>query len=207
MKLTPRMQIIVTAIGVVVVLAAFFFLFIRSRQGQLSEARDAVTAEQAKTAQLHTELARLQSIKENAPQLRAALAKLRAAVPGNDGVPDVIVAIQDAADKAGIKFVQVTPTVPSAPPEGGKLGQVSTAIGAEGSYFALQDFVNRLYSLDRALRIDTLTMTSQSDAAAGTGTTTATTGPVTVRLDVTARMFFEPPEGAVAAPVAVVPTE
>lgn len=200
MKLNPRMQIILTALGVVVVLAVFFFFFIHSRQGELSDARDAVTAEQAKTAQLETELARLHSIRANAPKLRAALAKLRAAVPRSDGVPEVIVAIQDAADKAGIKFVQVTPSVPAAPPEGGQLGQVPAAIGAEGSYFALQDFVNRLYALDRALRIDTLTMSNATDAAATTGTTTATTGPVTIRLDVTARMFFEPPKGAEPAP-------
>ena len=197
MKLTPRMQIIVTAIGVVVMLAVFFFLFIHSRQGELAATRDAVSAEQAKTSQLQTELARLQSIKDNVPKLRTALAKLREAVPG------VIVAIQSAADSAGIKYVATTPSPPVSPPEGGELAQISTVIGADGSYFALQDFVSRLYKLDRALRIDTLTMSSQTDTSS-TGTTAAA-GPVTVHLDITARIFFTPPEGAAVAPTAVAP--
>ncbi|CAN5708629.1 hypothetical protein BH18ACT15_BH18ACT15_08610 [soil metagenome] len=199
MKLSPRTQIIVAALGAVVVLAVFFFFFIHSRQGALADAREAVAAEQSRTAQLHTELARLESIRASAPELRAALRKLRAAVPRNDGVPDVILAVEDAAEKAGIKFAQVTPSVPAIPPEGGELGQVTAVIGAEGSYFALQDFVNRLYTLDRALRIDSLTMTSQVEAGATAGIAPAT-GPVTIRLDATVRLFFEPPKGAEPAP-------
>ena len=56
-------------------------------------------------------------------------------------------------------------------------------LGSSGGYFSLQDFIRRLYELDRAVRIDNLTMA---------GTQTETAG-VEITLDLTARIFFELP--------------
>jgi hypothetical protein len=63
-------------------------------------------------------------------------------------------------------------------------------IGASGTYFAIQDFVRRVYALDRAARFDNLTLIVNEDESAPEGELT---------LESTARVFFELPAGGAAA--------
>jgi hypothetical protein len=71
-------------------------------------------------------------------------------------------------------------------------------IGAEGGYFALQDFLRRLYDLDRALRVDNLSVVAGTEEVTGTAQPPA--------LLATARIFFElPAGGAVTAPTTTPP--
>ena len=87
------------------------------------------------------------------------------------------------ADYAGLDFVQITPSLPESPPEGAALAQVQASIVANGGYFSLQDFLRRLYALDRALRADSVSIAISSLEPFGT------------RLSMTlaTRIFFEVP--------------
>ena len=185
--MNPRSRMILAILGVIAVLAAFFFFFIRPRQGELADVRAAVEAEEARTVQLNSELARLQDLQANAPELQAELAKIRGYVPSDDQVPNFIFLVQDAANAAGVDFVQISPELPKPPPEGAALAEVRTQIGAGGGYFALQDFVRRLHDLDRAVRFDNIALAAEEEE----------TGDVSVTLTATARIFFEP-AGSVA---------
>ena len=185
--MTPRTRVILAVLGIIVVLAAFFFFFIRPRQAELTEVRDEIEAEEARTVRLNSELARLQDLQANAPELQAELAKIRGYVPADDEVPNFIFLVQDAANAAGVDFVQISPELPKPPPEGAALAEVRTQIGAGGGYFALQDFIRRLHELDRAVRFDNVALAAEEQD----------TGEVTVTLTATARIFFEP-EGGVS---------
>lgn len=181
--MNPRSRMILAIIGVIVVLAAFFFLFIRPRQGELKEVRADIESEEARTVELEAELARLEDLQANAPELQAELAKIRGYVPSDDQVPNFIFLVQDAANASGVDFVQISPELPKPPPEGAALAEVRSQIGAGGGYFALQDFVRRLHALDRAVRFDNLAFAAEEDE---------TTGDVTITMTGTARIFFEP---------------
>jgi Tfp pilus assembly protein PilO len=136
-------------------------------------------------------------------------------VPSQNAVASFISEVQDAADRAGVTFVTITPELPKTPPEGAQVAEVRTTIDANGDYFALQDFMRRLYSLKRAVRLDSITMTGQQAGAttgtAATGTTSATTVTTTsggqgeITLEAIARIFFQLPEGASAAAGAPAP--
>ena len=197
--MNPRTRIILSVLAVLVVLVAFFFLFIRPRQQELTTVRDDIEAEEARTTQLEAELARLQDLQANAPELEAELAKFRGFVPKDDEVPNFIFLVQDAANAAGVDFVQITPELPKQPPEGAALAEIRAQIGAGGGYFAIQDFIRRLYALDRAVRIDNLSLAGTEDPV---------TGEVSITLASMARIFFEPPtppaavDPATGAPVA-----
>ena len=188
--MNPRTRLILAALAVLVILAAFFFFFIRPRQTELSEVRDEITAEEARTSQLQSELDRLKELQANAPELEAELARIRQFVPADDEVPNFIFLVQDAANAAGVDFVQITPELPKPPPEGAALAEVRAQIGAGGGYFAVQDFIRRLHGLDRALRLDSITLDGVEDEA---------TGETTITLTSMARIFFEPPAGATTA--------
>jgi Tfp pilus assembly protein PilO len=186
-----RSQTIIAGVGVAVVLVVVFFLLIRPRQNALGDVRDEVAAERDRSQQLEAELERLRALQDNAPQLQAELDRMREFVPGHNDVPNFIFQVQEAANHAGVGFVQITPELPKPPPEGAALAEIRSTIGAKGGYFAVQDFIRRLYDLDRAVRIDNLTMTGVEDDAQA-----AEEG--RVELQLTARIFFELPTGAAA---------
>jgi Tfp pilus assembly protein PilO len=181
---------ILAVVGAVAVAAAAFFFAVRPRQQELGRVRADVEQEENRTQQLEAELARLQQLQRNAPELEARLARYRELVPEDDQVPNFIFQVQEAANQAGVGFVEITPELPKPPPEGAQVAEVRTLIGAKGGYFAVQDFFRRLYDLDRAVRVDNLTMAGAEDE---------TTGETLIDLDMTARVFFELPAGAAAA--------
>lgn len=188
--MNPRTRLILSVLAVLVVLVAFFFFFIRPRQQELGQVRQDIETEEARTLQLQAELQRLQELQANAPQLQAELAKIRGFVPQDDEVPNFIFLVQDAANAAGVDFVQITPELPKPPPEGAALAEIRTQIGAGGGYFAIQDFIRRLHALDRAVRIDNLDLTGSEDTA---------TGEITINMTSAARIFFEAPAAAAGA--------
>jgi hypothetical protein len=93
-----------------------------------------------------------------------------------------------------VTLTQIQPELPRQPPEGAPLAQVRAQIGASGGYFAIQDFLRRLYDLDRAVRIDNITLAGTEDPEAGAGTE--------INLTMATRVFFELPGagGAATAP-------
>ena len=183
--------ILVIVVGLVVCLAVYFLL-VRGRQGELTTLNDSIAAENSRTAQLQVELQRLRDLQRRAPELQAELDEFRGLVPANHEIPNLMLMIDEAAKESGVKFADITPELPKAPPEGAALAEVRMTIGGRGGYFALQDFIRRLYALDRALRVDNITLTGSQE----------TTGATTVQLTVIARVFFDIPAapGAVTQP-------
>jgi Tfp pilus assembly protein PilO len=181
--MSSRNRLILVAVVAALVSLLFFFFFIRGRQSELGDVREEIEAAESQTQQLNAQLARLKELQDNAPRLEAQLADIRSQVPEEDEVSNFIFQVQEAADEAGVGFVQMTPELPKPPPEGASLAQTRVVIAAEGGFFSLQDFVRRLQTqLDRAVRIDNLTISTE----AGTETAAAT-----LRISMTARIFFE----------------
>lgn len=188
-----RSRVILAAAGVVVVCLLLYFFFVSPQRDELAQVRADVESARITTTQLEIELQRLQELQANAPALQAELAKFREFVPLRPELANFIFQVQDAANAAGLDFVTITPALPKAPPEGAALAEVRSEIGAVGGYFSLQDFLRRLYNLDRALRVDTFGISVQSTEEFG------------VRLTMTSavRVFYELP--AAAAPTTTTP--
>ena len=203
--MSPRARLILVVAGILVVLLLAYFLLIRPRQSELADVRAQTNAARDETSQLETELARLEALQDNAPELEADLTRIRKLVPppSEDGdVATFIFQVQQAANQAGVGFVQITPEFPKTPPEGAQLAEIRTTLTARGGYFAIQDFFRRLMDLDRALRIDLVTMRSDTSEGGETaGTTTTSPDEARIELSMTARIFFELPAGG-AAPTA-----
>ena len=179
--MSQRARLILAIVGALLLCIAVYFLLVRARQGELTELNTEIASEEARTAQLRVELSRLQDLQRRAPELQAELDRFRDLVPANHETPDLIFQIDEAAKESGIDFVEITPELPKPPPEGAALAEVRMTVGAQGGYFALQDFIRRLYELDRAMRIDNLAMTGSESE----------TGETTIDVTFTARVFFD----------------
>lgn len=185
--MSGRARLIAVIAAIVVVLLLFFFFVIRPARSELAETTAAADAAEEQTRILTVELQRLRALQQNEAQLLAELEELRGYVPRRNAVSSFILQVQDAAEAAGVEFVEITPGLPAPPPEAPEIAQVQLDIRAEGGYFAIQDFVRRLYSFERAFRVDVagLTVSDEEDDE--------------ISLQATGRIFFEAPEGAAAA--------
>lgn len=202
--MSNRIRMILVIFGILALCAAWFFFFIRPRQAELAKVRaDTVEAED-KTVALQAELDRLEQLQANAPALEAELAATRRLIPSENEVANYIFLVEEAATQADIDFVNVTPELPKPPPEGAPLAEIRTVIGAEGGYFEIQDFFRRLYDLDRAVRVDLMALAPAGETATA-GAVVDPAAADKLRLDVTARIFFEPPVGASTAAAAPAP--
>ena len=182
-----RSRMIIAIVAGVIVCLLFFVVAIRPRQSELSNVRAQIATEEAERLTLEGQLQQLEDLQRQAPKLQADLAEIRELVPEDDQLANFIFQIQESANEAGVDFIEITPELPKTPPEDqtAPLAQIRVTLGAQGGYFAVQDFIRRLYDLDRALRIDTLTMAQISSASAE------------VLFTSTARVFYELPSGVV----------
>jgi Tfp pilus assembly protein PilO len=185
-------QVILGSVAIVLVMAVMFFLLVGPRRGQLAEVNEQVTAAQSETVVLETELARLEGLQKQAPQLQAALDEISDLVPEENRVSNFVFQVQQEANRSGLDFISITPQLPKSPPEGAPLAEVKIDIGAKGSFFTIQDFIRRLTELDRAVRIDGFNMTALQEEGDSEDK---------IELTASARVFFEQPAGA-AAPAA-----
>ena len=196
--MSNRIKMILVVLGIIALCAAWFFFFIKPRQAELAKVRAETVEGEDQTVALEAELDRLEGLQANAPALEAELAATRRLIPSENEVANYIFLVEEAATQADIDFVNVTPELPKPPPEGAPLAEIRTVIGAEGGYFEIQDFFRRLYDLDRAVRVDLMALAPAGDAAAA-GAVADPAATNKLHLDVTARIFFEPSEGAPAA--------
>ena len=188
--MTGRSRLIVTIAGALAVLLLFYFFMIRPRKSELAEVKAQVEVEEQKTTQLRLELARLEALRDDAPKLQADLVKIEQFVPRNHETPNFIFTIEETANEAGVEIFQLTNQQAKAPKEGATVAEVAVDLGVRGGYFAVQDFMRRLYDLDRALRIDVVTMAGDLDDA----------GSVVIEVQMSARIFFQLPEQSAPAP-------
>lgn len=187
--MSQRARLILVVVAGFLLCVAVYFLLVRSRQSELNTINENIATEQSRTSQLQVELERLRDLQARAPELQAELDRFRSLVPLEHETSNLVLQIDEAAKESGITFADITPELPKSPPEGAALAEVRMTIGGRGGYFALQDFVRRLYDLDRALRIDNITMSAGEEEDGGSS----------VNLVVIARVFFDVPAAPGAA--------
>lgn len=156
-----KMKVALSIVGVVVILAGWFLMVFRPNQQTISDLRDEIEATQEEIVALEAQLLRLQALRDRAPELREEAARFSLALPTSPRVPDFILQVQEAADQARVDFLTITPSLP-APFQGGTSGlqAVGVSISTTGSYFTLQDFIHRLERLDRAVRVNSFSLSA-----------------------------------------------
>jgi Tfp pilus assembly protein PilO len=199
-----RTRLILAAVAAVLVCLLFFMFFIRPRKADLGDVNADIESALNERQSLQLQLEQLESLQERAPRMTALLDEIRGLVPESNETGNFINQVQVAANMAGVEVHQFTPELPKQPPEGAPLAEIRVTIRATGGYFSLQDFVRRLYALDRALRIDTMLLSRLVGEGADSGD---------IEMTATARVFFEIPPGstpggaAATAPPAAPATE
>jgi Tfp pilus assembly protein PilO len=168
-----RRLLIPLGIGVVVVILWYVALW-GPQSSALSAARKRKDTAVQQGATLRDQLTRLQQARRDQPLKQSQLETLRVAIPDDPNLAQFILDANDAASKAGIDFLSITPTPPGSAgtattPAGASAGgapvPIQIAMTATGGYFQVLDFINRLNQLPRLVVVDGLTLGAQGTAA------------------------------------------
>ncbi|MGI8426939.1 MAG: type 4a pilus biogenesis protein PilO [Actinomycetota bacterium] len=158
-----RHRLIFGAAVVITLLGSFFGIF-RSQKAQIDETRVQAEAAEALVVALNAELAHLRVLEKGATELREQARVMAEALPNQTDLAKYILQVQDVATKSGLDWISTNPT-PPVPSIGSSTGlqEVLIAMGAEGDYFAVQRFISSLETLDRAVKIASVGITSKTD--------------------------------------------
>lgn len=175
-----------------VLLVAWFMLLWSPKSSELSTAKTRRTAAEAQAAELEARVARLQDSLRRSPALQADLGRVRSAIPTTPDLPQFILDTDDAASRAGVDFLSVTPTAP-APGTAGST-EVRLAMTVKGGYQQMLAFLDNLLTMPRLVVLDQVTITPDENdlnaalsgrmftsaaPPAPPGTVAATTAPAT----------------------------
>lgn len=200
-----RRVIMLAALATAVVVLAWYFLLWSPMQSDIDAARERRETAEDQESSLQSQINRLREAQRQEPLRRAQVETLRTAIPDTPNLSQFILDVNDAATRAGIRFISIAPSEPRAPaaatatttttapgaatpttaggattpttgaPRAAAPAEIGLAFQIEGGYFQVLDFINRLDRLPRLVVIDSL------NVAAGE------TGALTVGLS--ARMF------------------
>ena len=208
-----KQWVALTVVGVMAVAAAGWFLLISPKRSEAASVRTQADQQVTTNSALQTQIQVLKSQAKQLPQQQARLAAVAAKIPDNPALPTLIRALSTAADDAGVELVSMSPgqPVPVAPalaaapvavapaPAGasapvarvrpaasspaGSLQSIGMTLSVVGGYFQVEQFLDRVESLSRAMKVTAFTLApganpvkpalSQSTAGSA-GTLTAT---------------------------------
>lgn len=202
-----RQWLLLTALGVVGILAAGWFLLVSPQHSHASSLRTQAASEQQSAAGLQSQVAQLKQQAKGEVAQQRRLAQIANQIPDNPQLPTLIRELSTAAHKAGVTLMSLAPSQPTAvtatttAATTAPLAQIPIAIQVTGSYFNIESFFQATRHMDRALLVTGFTLApsgggSSSDSSGG-GATAAAPNALTGQIQ---GVVFESP--AVAQPAA-----
>ena len=176
-----RALIIAGAIVLVGLLAVF--LMVLPKMSEVGETEDQLRQAQDQEINLAAQLNALEDAQAAAPETELEIAAIDAQVPQTADLPRLFRQLQGAADRAAVDFFSFTPGTP-VPNLSGSYSTIASQITVSGGYFAIDQFLFLLETLQRAAKVTTLAVTP---SAGGEETTTTSTS--TLQLQITVDFY------------------
>jgi Tfp pilus assembly protein PilO len=211
-----RQWTMLTALGVVGIMAAGWFLLVSPQKAHAKDLQTQATAQQASTTQVQGQVNQLKQQQKDEPAQQAKLNKIATQIPDNPELPVLIRELSAAAHKTGVSLVSLAPSQPAtvaaaaaptttsaATPAA--LAQIPLTVQVTGSYFNIESFFRSVEHLDRSMLVTGFTLTPGAAGPSTNTTTGATSGgavgaaPNALTAQVSAVVFESP---SVAAPPA-----
>lgn len=189
-----RQWSILTAVAVIIVFAAGWFLLVKPQNSKASTLRSQAMTQEQQNAVLQSQIAALQSEEKSLPEQQAELRKFSTQVPDNAAEPTIIRQLSAAAAGAGVDLVSMTPgtaaavvsaTTPAPTDTTAAAGtttltgttgaaglmQLPISIGITGTFPNVESFFQSLETLPRALLVSSWSLCPTGPSSGGTSST------------------------------------
>jgi type IV pilus assembly protein PilO len=204
MSRNDRNMLILGALGIVLIVVAFYFLLLSPLLGRLEEQAQAREDKQAQLAQLQQEVNELEEVRRNSPEIERQLLELSKRIPTQPEIPTLVVQIEEIAKASGVSQLSIQPGTPGPPPGGGDYSVVPVTMAYKGTYDQMQDFLLRTRNLARLMTVTDVSYcrlppldpehACPIEAAEAVGETTALNPSVEALLavEIQAEVYFQP---------------
>lgn len=186
------------AVGLVVLAGGFYLLLLAPLLENLDQQAEAREERQARLQDLEEDVARLEEVRRNSPELQRQLLELNKRVPDQPEFDTLVVQIADVADAAEVTQTRVERGDPVPPEGGGDFTVQPITMSFEGTYEELQAFLTRVDDLVRLVAVNEVRY-----EISGEGTTAAPDIEQNLLVEIEAEVYYQSagvPDGT--APVA-----
>jgi Tfp pilus assembly protein PilO len=241
MSMTRRWSLL-TAVLIVGILAASWFLLVAPKRSDAASLHDKATKQQASNEALVQQLNVLKAQQVDLPKQKAQLAVLGKQIPDNPALPTLIRSLTAAGKNVGVQIVSMKPGQPvavavavpvpvaapatttgtdttatagttaaagavetPAAPVAAPLYLVPLSLDVTGSYFEVEQFINKLEGMQRKFLLTSFTLKAAGDSASTSTSTTTTSTAGGLTLSLSGQVFLSPnvaSSTSAAAPVA-----
>jgi type IV pilus assembly protein PilO len=214
-----RNLLILGLLGIVLLGVGYYFLILSPLLNNLDQRAEERDDKEAQLANLQQEVAQLEAIRREAPEIQRQLLELSKRIPTQPEITTLVVQIEEIADASGVTQLRIEPGTPG-PPPGGDFSVVPITMSFNGTYEQMQDFLFRTRNLARLVTVTSVTYCRPDAAgaaegvecpegAAGTGeTTTIVEIEQVLDVEIEAEVYFQPSDvPAGTAPTAPTPPE
>jgi len=108
-----RQWSILTAVGVIAVMAAGWFLLVSPQRSHASDLQSQAASQQSANDGLRARVAQLEAQKKGLPAQQRLLDEIAAKIPASPELPALIRQLSTAAEAAGVDLVTLAPTAPA----------------------------------------------------------------------------------------------
>jgi type IV pilus assembly protein PilO len=220
-----RNVLIIGLLGIVLLVVGYYFLLLSPLLSDLRERAQERDEKEAQLADVQQEVAQLEAIRRQAPEIQRQLLELSKRVPTQPEIATLVVQIEEIEDASGVGQLRIEPGTPEPDPGGGDFSVVPITMSFDGTYEQMQDFLLRTRNLARLVTVNRVTycllepiaideledvaVSCPEEEEAGEGQTTTIEGIEQVlEVEIEAEVYFQPSEApAGAAPTAPAPPE
>ncbi|MDP8949420.1 MAG: type 4a pilus biogenesis protein PilO [Actinomycetota bacterium] len=220
MSRRDRNVLILGLLVIVLLVVGYYFLLLRPLLNELDERAQERSDKQAQLANLQQEVAQLEAVRREAPEIERQLLELSKRIPTQPEIPTFVVQIEEIANASGVTQLSVEPGTPGPPPGGGEFSVIPITMSFTGTYEQMQDFLLRTRNLARLVTVTSVTFcradplgvgeaACPAEEAAATGeTTTVEAIEQELQVQIEAQIYFQPADvPAGTAPTAPTPPE
>jgi type IV pilus assembly protein PilO len=211
-----RNVLILGLLVIVLLVVGYYFLLLRPLLNELDERVQERDDKEAQLANLQQEVAELEAIRREAPEIQRQLLELSKRIPTQPEMATFVVQTEEIADVSGVTELEIDPGTPGPPPGGGDFSVFPVTMTFNATYEQMQDFLLRTRNLARLVTVTSVTycVPEPADLAAGeedvecpeveagTGETTTIVGIEQVLdVEIEAEVYFQPSEVPAGTPL------
>jgi type IV pilus assembly protein PilO len=203
MSRQDRNILILGILIIVVLIVGYYFLLLSPLRQEYADRVQERSDKQAQLQQVQQEVAELEEIRRNAPEIERQLLEFSKRIPTQPEIPTLVVQIEEIARLAGVTQVSIAPGAPEPPPGGGDFQRIPITMSFEGTYEELQDFMLRLLDLARLVTVNEVTY---EEVEREEGETTNVDAGIEreLQVEIVAEVYFQP-SGVPAGPAPAAP--
>ena len=202
MSRRDRYVLILGLLIIVLLIVGYYLLLLGPLLRHLDERAQERSDKQAQLAYLQQDVAQLEAVRREAPEIERQLLELSKRIPTRPEIPTLVLQIEEIANASGVTLLSIEPGDPEPPPGGGNFSVVPITMSFEGTYEQMQDFQRRLDDLVRLVTVRSVTFCRTQPFGAGgttcpaeetaTGETTLAEIEQVLQVEIEAEVYFQP---------------